>query len=73
MIRVARPGTKIVIADETEKADRLRDKFIVPLLRGKRDRVFPPVDLVPGTMTGVRLDTIWNGYGYRIEFRTPSA
>ena len=73
MIRVARPGTKIVIADETEKADRLRDKFIVPLLRGKRDRVFPPVDLVPGTMTGVRLDTIWNGYGYRIEFRTPFA
>jgi len=71
MIRVARPGTKIVIADETEEADKLRDKLLIPRLLGKREEVVPPINLVPKTMTEIRLDTIWNGYGYCIEFRTP--
>ncbi|MFQ6052422.1 MAG: methyltransferase domain-containing protein [Candidatus Hydrothermarchaeota archaeon] len=66
MIRVARPGTKIVIADESEKGNRFFKLFV-----GKQEKVIPPVDLVPGTMLNVRLDTIWKGYGYLIEFRTP--
>lgn len=71
MIRVAKPGTKIVIADESEKALKALDKFLLQLWIGKRQEVVPPIDLVPKTMLDVRLDTIWKGYGYCIEFRTP--
>lgn len=66
MIRVARPGTKVVIADETEKANKLL-RFIM----GKQEEVVPPVDLVPSDMEDIRLDYIWNYYGYLIEFRKP--
>lgn len=72
MIRVAKPGTKIVIADESEKALKALDKFLLQLWIGKREPVVPPIDLVPETMQDIRLDTIWRGYGYCIEFRTPS-
>lgn len=68
MIRVARPGTKIIIADETEKARKFFQLFV-----GKQEEIAPPVNLVPGTMLDVRLDIIWRGYGYLIEFRTPPA
>jgi len=71
MIRVARPGTKIIIADESERALRLLDKFLFQLWIGKREEVVPPIDLIPETTLEARLDTIWNGYGYCIEFRTP--
>jgi hypothetical protein len=30
-----------------------------------------PSDLVPETALETRLDAIWNGYAYCIEFRTP--
>ena len=66
MIRVAKAGTKIVIADETEKAGKLYRIFT-----GKQPEIIPPVDLVPETMRDIRLETIWKGYGYVIEFRTP--
>ena len=66
MIRVAKPATKIVIADETQKAVNLFKIFI-----GDQPKVVPPVDLVPGEMQEIKLSTIWKGYGYRIEFRKP--
>ncbi|MCX6245907.1 MAG: methyltransferase domain-containing protein [Bacteroidetes bacterium] len=66
MIRVAKAGTKIVIADETEKAGKLYGIFT-----GKQPEIIPPVGLVPKTMLDIRLETIWKGYGYLIEFRTP--
>lgn len=71
MIRVARPGTKIIIADENERALRVLDKFLLQLWIGRREKVVPPIDLVPQAMQEVRLETIWRGYGYCIEFRTP--
>jgi ubiquinone/menaquinone biosynthesis C-methylase UbiE len=73
MIRVSRPGTKVVIADETEKANRLRDSFILPrlLCKGREDST-PPIDLVPRTMHDIKLESIWNGYGYCVEFRLPA-
>jgi ubiquinone/menaquinone biosynthesis C-methylase UbiE/uncharacterized protein YbaR (Trm112 family) len=67
MIRVAKPGSKILIADETQKAVNYFEFFI-----GKQGKVIPPLDLIPGTMEGIRLDTIWNGFGYLIEFRKPA-
>ncbi len=66
MIRVARPGTKIVIADETEKASKYFSLFV-----GKHEKIVPPVDLIPDTMQDIRLDIIWHGFGYLIEFRVP--
>lgn len=66
MIRVAKPGTKIVIADESEKASRLFAIFV-----GHHEPVVPPVDLVPTTMLEIKLKSIWNDYGYLITFRKP--
>lgn len=71
MIRVARPGTKIVIADESDKTSKLWDKLLFPRLFGQQKKVVPPIDLVPRNMTEIRLDSIWKGFGYCIEFRTP--
>jgi ubiquinone/menaquinone biosynthesis C-methylase UbiE/uncharacterized protein YbaR (Trm112 family) len=71
MIRVARPGTKIVIADESDKTSRLWDKLLLPRLLRQAKAVVPPVDLVPRNMTDIKLDSIWKGFGYCIEFRTP--
>ena len=65
MIRVAKPGTHIVIADETEKAGRLFNLFT-----GSAEKIIPPVDLVPLKMNNITLETIWRGYGYVIEFDT---
>jgi ubiquinone/menaquinone biosynthesis C-methylase UbiE len=65
MIRVAKPGTHIVIADETEKAGKLFNLFT-----GPAEKIIPPVDLVPETMQNISLETIWRGYGYVIEFDT---
>jgi len=67
MIRVARPGTRIVIADESEKASRLFAIFV-----GHHDPVVPPVDLIPANMLEVNLKSIWNEYGYLITFRKPA-
>ena len=66
MIRVAKPGTRIVIADETEKASKL-----FAIFQGKTDPVIPPIDLIPETMLQKKLEIIWRGYGYLITFRKP--
>lgn len=66
MIRVARPGTHIVIADETEKAGKMF-RFIT----GSNENNDPPVDLIPRNMTDIQLSIIWKGYGYLIEFTKP--
>ena len=66
MIRVSKPGTHIVIADETEKAGRMFNWFT-----GPAERIVPPVDLVPAEMMNIAMETIWRGYGYVIEFDTP--
>lgn len=65
MIRVSKPGTHIVIADETEKAGKMFNWFT-----GPAEKIVPPVDLVPGNMQNITLETIWRGYGYVIEFDT---
>jgi ubiquinone/menaquinone biosynthesis C-methylase UbiE len=66
MIRVAKPGTKIVIADETEKAGRLFNLFT-----GSKERIVPPLDLIPDDMLDKQIETIWRGYGYVISFVKP--
>lgn len=78
MIRVARPGCKIVIADESEQVARFlyRVSRLTRSHRGEPPDLAPPVNLVPGTMKETRLDGIWKGHGeyhgYCLEFRKPA-
>jgi ubiquinone/menaquinone biosynthesis C-methylase UbiE len=78
MIRVARPGSKIVIADESEQVAQ----FIARLFRlsksnqGRKVDTSVPVHLVPETMEAIQVDGIWKRHGhyhgYCLEFRTPA-
>ncbi len=74
MIRIARPGTPIAIADETEKLAR---GFYDPFPgfsredQGKKIAANAPIDLVPPAMQDVRLDILWKGMFYCLDFRKP--
>jgi len=78
MIRVARPGSKIVIADEVERLARLVDRSSdpsSPAHAGGLDKA-APVHLVPDRMEEIRVDGIWRlhgkYHGYCLEFRKPA-
>ncbi len=78
MIRVARPGSKILIADESERQAQFTARFL-RLSRsnqGKKVDTSIPVHLVPETMEDIRVDGIWKAHGqyhgYCLEFRKPS-
>jgi len=75
MIRVAKPGARVLIADETEKGAKDYEKYI-PGFKGsfgaKRDAILPPVELVPQEMLETRILDVWKGWMYCIEFIKPS-
>jgi len=74
MIRVAKPGARILVADEYEKGAQGYEKFLPGFRRHfdeKREVIVPPVDLVPETMLERRIFDIWKGWFYCIEFRKP--
>jgi len=73
MIRVARPGTKIVIVDETAKM--IKALSWMPsakrMLAEWGNRFEPPVELVPASMKELHVEGIVNGFFYVLSFRTP--
>jgi len=74
MIRVAKPGARILIADEYEKGAQGYEKLFPGFGRhfeGKREAIVPPLDLVPVAMLEQRIFDIWKGWFYCIEFRKP--
>lgn len=78
MIRVARPGTKIVIACETEKAIQ-SNRVGIRLAFGRElaarmleFRSHDMLQLVPENIFDIKCDNIWEGNGYLLEFRKPS-
>jgi ubiquinone/menaquinone biosynthesis C-methylase UbiE/uncharacterized protein YbaR (Trm112 family) len=79
MVRVARPGSRIVIADETEEVtEGPLSKIGFHLFFGKRlakeilaFRAEDMLEHVPPEMTEVAFHTIWEGNGYLLEFRKP--
>ena len=74
MIRVAKPGARILIADETEKGAQGYEKFIPGFKKsfgGKRSEIVPPIDLVPSSMLESRVFDVWKGWLYCLEFRKP--
>jgi ubiquinone/menaquinone biosynthesis C-methylase UbiE len=74
MIRVAKPGARILIADETEKGAQGYERFIPGFKKsfgGKRKEIVPPIDLVPANMLETRVFDVWKGWLYCIESRKP--
>jgi ubiquinone/menaquinone biosynthesis C-methylase UbiE/uncharacterized protein YbaR (Trm112 family) len=74
MIRVAKAGTRILIADETEKGAQGYEKFIPGFKKSfgdKRNTIVPPVDRVPKEMCETRVFDVWKGWFYCIEFCKP--
>jgi ubiquinone/menaquinone biosynthesis C-methylase UbiE len=74
MIRVAKPGSLLLIADETEK--HVKGVYeAVPVERGyfqgRQGDVAAPVDLVPSAMQDVRLKLLRDDSFYVLTFRKP--
>ncbi len=76
MIRVAKPGTRIILCDENEAGAQWYEKFLPGFkgaFHGRRDAVTAPVELVPSTMLEIQLENIWNGFMYCLQFRKPAS
>jgi ubiquinone/menaquinone biosynthesis C-methylase UbiE len=74
MIRVAKPGARILIADETQKGVRGYNAIAPGFSRSvgaDSKAVNAPVDLVPPVMQEVKVTEVWNGFMYLLEFRKP--
>jgi ubiquinone/menaquinone biosynthesis C-methylase UbiE len=74
MVRVAKPGTKVVFADEGEKIAKAYEKTLPTfkgLFEGKRDTVRAPLHLVPPEMEDIQLTWMFRKQVYVIEFRKP--
>ncbi len=74
MIWVARPGTKIVIVDETEKTVKesyQRDPVTRSHFEPGSEKVKCPIDLIPEDMTEVKAREIADGKLYCLTFRKP--
>jgi ubiquinone/menaquinone biosynthesis C-methylase UbiE len=73
MIRVAKPGSKLMIVDETEQ---LASKYEnVPgasgFYKGRGEKIISPVDLLPQEMQEVQIKDILGGDLYCLTFRKP--
>ena len=74
MIRVAKPGSRILIADETEKHVKgayERIPITNRFFKNRREAVTAPVDLVPPEMGEIRLELLRDGRFYALTFRKP--
>jgi ubiquinone/menaquinone biosynthesis C-methylase UbiE len=73
MVRVAKPGTRLVIADETEaQAKRHEHKLIAGAFFKDRPRtIVAPVEFLPPGMREVTAREIWDGELYVLTFRKP--
>lgn len=74
MIRVSKPGRKIVVIDETEiKVRRTYEKipFVKSYFHHRSSTVSAPVDLVPQDVTDISVKELDKGLMYCISFRKP--
>lgn len=74
MIRVANPGTKVVIVDETEKVVKdiyEKTPWTRKYFQKREGTVSCPVDLVPQNMLDIRANEIGDGRLYCLSFRKP--
>jgi len=74
MIRVAKPGSLLMISDETEKHVReVYEKQPGSQWKNRKEPVKPPVDLIPPEMQDVQLIELRDGDTYTLTFRKPPA
>lgn len=70
MLRVAKKGTKLLIADETEKVAKFYEK--IPYFNGpfknRKGAISAPVNLLPKNVTNVKVTEIRKGTLYCLEF-----
>jgi len=74
MIRVARPGARIIISDETEKVVRehyQRNPATKAYYEKGTENVSAPLELIPATMQELKLREIAEGRLYCLSFRKP--
>lgn len=75
MARVAKPGTLIVIADETGNVVRnsyKRNPLTRSYFRGEQEQ-FSPKEWVPKDAVDIAYEEIWDGKIYVLRFRAPQA
>ena len=74
MIRVAKPGSRILICDEKEQGAQVYERIIPGFMKNvgeEREEVVAPVALIPPEMENVRVFDVWGGWFYCIDFRKP--
>lgn len=75
MIRVARPGSLLMIEDETEeyaKATYERIPITSAYYKDRKEAITIPVDLVPPEMEDIHVEMLKDGKFYAITFRKPA-
>jgi ubiquinone/menaquinone biosynthesis C-methylase UbiE len=73
MIRVAKPGSLLLISDETEKhVKQVYEKSPGGLWKNRKAPVAAPIDLVPTDMLDIRLVELRDGDIYALTFRKPA-
>jgi ubiquinone/menaquinone biosynthesis C-methylase UbiE/uncharacterized protein YbaR (Trm112 family) len=73
MIRVAKPGSLLLIADETEKHVKgVYEKQPGSLFKDRKAPVTAPVDLLPAEMQEIHLEELREGQFYALTFRKPA-
>jgi ubiquinone/menaquinone biosynthesis C-methylase UbiE/uncharacterized protein YbaR (Trm112 family) len=75
MVRVAKPGARIIICDENERGARAYERTLPGFKRsfqGVRRAVTAPVDAAPPGMLEMRVFDVWKGWMYCLEFRKPA-
>jgi ubiquinone/menaquinone biosynthesis C-methylase UbiE/uncharacterized protein YbaR (Trm112 family) len=75
MIRVAKPGSRMLIADETEehvKSTYERIPITSGYFKNRQKPVTAPIDLVPSEMREIHLEMLRDGRFYALTFRKPS-
>ena len=74
MIRVAKPGSLLLISDETEKhVKSVYEKQPGGLYKNRKEQVSAPIDLLPPEMQEIHLEELMNGQTYALTFRKPAA
>jgi ubiquinone/menaquinone biosynthesis C-methylase UbiE len=72
MIRVAKPGSLLLIADETEEhVKSVYEKQPGGLFKNRKESVSAPIDLVPPDMQEIHLELLKDGMFYALTFRKP--
>jgi len=73
MVRVAKPGTRLVVADETEALARRYENNIIAgtFFRNRPRTIVAPANLLPAGMREVEVREICDGELYVLTFRKP--